>query len=518
MLFPQSISVQISILIPTYNRSELLKHCLLPLSLSTQTNCEVIVIDNASTDQTPELLAQIENVTVISSEVNLDFLRANNLGARLAKGEYLLFLNNDAEMAETCLSSLLDALERSSDCGAVGAKLVFPSGRLQEAGAIVWNDGTTFGYGRGDDVSKPEYNYIREVDYCSAACLLVRRDLFEQLGGFDERYAPAYCEDVDLCFGIRSLGYKVLYQPQAVVIHHEGASRTTERRLELVDINRRKFLEKWGDRLKNKQPPLPGEKPIEFRARNLRVGRRVLFISDHLLIEDDHSEDRHLIALIDELVRINTVLTIALLQDVIGNHNYIGTLQARGVEVLYPQPNTHNGIGFAKSILFDRKGCYDTIIVSNVDDILELLAPVNESQPQSLILYDAESSSDESIDETTLIDSRIDGVLVASEQSYEKICRTLSKDKVKFWAVANGTDKTNTNLSSLLSADAWSFVLRARVAERNAEANRQAREELEEIHRSKSWQLLVIYRQVRNTIFGFVYSLIAKGDNANSKT
>ena len=177
----------------------------------------------------------------------------------------------------------------------------------------------------------------------------------------------------------------------------ESASRTNERRLELVDINRRKFVEKWGNWLKTKQPPLPGEKPIEFQARDVRVGRRVLLISACLLMKGGLPQERRLMPLIEEIIRANTVLTIALLQDVVGNHNYIGTLQARGVEVLYPQPNTYNGIDFAKSILFERKGCYDTIIVSNVDDILELLAAVHESQSQSLILYDAESSLDESI-------------------------------------------------------------------------------------------------------------------------
>ena len=118
---------------------------------------------------------------------------------------------------------MLALYEGDEHVGLVGAKLVFPDGRLQEAGGIIWRDGSGHHIGRYDDPCKLEYNSVREVDYCSGACLLIKSALFRQFGGFDDGYAPAYCEDADLAFRVRQVGRKILYQPRAVVVHNEGA-------------------------------------------------------------------------------------------------------------------------------------------------------------------------------------------------------------------------------------------------------------------------------------------------------
>ena len=169
---------------------------------------------------------------------------------RHATGAHLVLLNNDTEPQPGWLEALLAIGERP-DTGAVGAKLVYPDGRLQEAGGIVFADASGWNYGRGGDPDDPRYAFVREVDYCSGACLLVPRAVWDAVGGFDERYAPAYYEDTDLCFAVRERGLKVVYQPAAVIVHHEGATAGTDtasgfKRHQVV--NRERFREKWARR------------------------------------------------------------------------------------------------------------------------------------------------------------------------------------------------------------------------------------------------------------------------------
>src|SRR5206468_1794360 len=158
---------------------------------------------------------------------NQGFIASSMDGARVSKGHYLLFLNNDTIVRRGWLRALLGTLESHPRAGLVGAKLLFPDGCLQEAGGVVWRDGSAWNYGRMDDPQKPEYNYVREVDYCSGACILIPRDLFFACGGFDTRYMPAYYEDTDLAFAVRRAGRQGLYQPRAGVIHLGGMTAGT---------------------------------------------------------------------------------------------------------------------------------------------------------------------------------------------------------------------------------------------------------------------------------------------------
>ena len=165
------------------------------------------------------------------------------------------FLNNDTVVTNNWLSRLITTLENYPDCGAVGCKLVWPNGQLQEAGSIIWKDGSALGYGRGDDPSKPEYSYVREIDYCSGACLLVRSEEFNKLNGFDTRFIPAYYEDSDLCLGIQNLGKKIVYQPEVTIFHHEFTSSSREDAKKYMINNQSKFTEKWKDCLQIKETP-----------------------------------------------------------------------------------------------------------------------------------------------------------------------------------------------------------------------------------------------------------------------
>jgi O-antigen biosynthesis protein len=140
------------------------------------------------------------------------------------------------------------------DAGAVGGKLVYPDGTLQEAGGVVFSDGTAMNFGRADaDLDEPLYNFVREADYCSAALLATKRVLFSRLGGFDARYAPGYYEDTDYCFRVRGAGHRVLYQPESAVVHQEGASAGTDLAKGMKasqKTNQAKFAKRWKRALK----------------------------------------------------------------------------------------------------------------------------------------------------------------------------------------------------------------------------------------------------------------------------
>ncbi|HEY0100934.1 MAG TPA: glycosyltransferase family 2 protein, partial [Pyrinomonadaceae bacterium] len=215
-----------SIVIPVYNKAGFTFQCLRSLLREVDfAETEVIVVNNASTDETAKLLSHFQSlVTVVNNEENRGFVDACNQGAAVARGRYLVFLNNDTVVLPGWLKHLLETVEGDASTGAVGSMFLYEDGRVQEAGAGVWQNGAAFHYGWGGSPDDRRYNFAREVDYCSGASLLVRRDLFARLGGFDTRYAPAYYEDVDICFGVRSLGYKVVYQPMSRVIHHEGVT------------------------------------------------------------------------------------------------------------------------------------------------------------------------------------------------------------------------------------------------------------------------------------------------------
>ncbi|MHC4220023.1 MAG: glycosyltransferase, partial [Planctomycetota bacterium] len=219
---------QVSVIIPAFNQAKLTARCLESIAAAAgETTFEVILVDDASTEAAVAALRQVAGLRVVTNEINLGFVDACNHGAREARGRYLLFLNNDTTVTDGWIDRLIQTFDRFNDVGLVGAKLVYPNGTIQEAGGIVWQDGTAWNYGLGLNPQTPECNYAREVDYCSGACLMIPRELFLDLGMFDPRYAPAYYEDTDLAFRVREAGKRVVYQPTALVYHIEGATAGT---------------------------------------------------------------------------------------------------------------------------------------------------------------------------------------------------------------------------------------------------------------------------------------------------
>jgi GT2 family glycosyltransferase len=227
---------------------------------------EVIVVDDGSLDGSAEWLdemAQTQSwLRVVHNASNLGFVNAVNRAADAARGDLLVLLNNDTILLPGWLTALQQTFRQYRDAGAVGGKLVFPDGRLQEAGGIVFDDGTAAKFGYGDvDIGAPLYNFVRQVDYCSGALLATPRALFNEIGGLDTRYAPAYYEDTDYCFQVREQGLAVYYQPQCTVIHLEGATaghQVTHGAKRYQLFNHERFVERWQATLKD-QPERPGE-------------------------------------------------------------------------------------------------------------------------------------------------------------------------------------------------------------------------------------------------------------------
>ncbi|MFZ4561621.1 MAG: glycosyltransferase family 2 protein [Saprospiraceae bacterium] len=273
---------QVSVIVPVHDQLAFTLDCLKSIALSAPaTPFEVLVVDDASQETTREALGGIKGLRLISHSENEGFIRSCNTGAQAAKGQYLLFLNNDTVVMPGWLDTLVETFAQIPGTGLVGSRLVFPDGTLQEAGCLIWQDGTPWMIGRFQDADLPAYHYAREVDYCSGASLMIPRTLFDELGGFDTHYCPAYCEDADLGLKVRQHGYRVIYQPFSTVIHWEGMSngRSTHTGVKAWQtINIQKFRKRWSGQLNTQ-----GEGPAGFdRAKDRTMKGRALFLTADL--------------------------------------------------------------------------------------------------------------------------------------------------------------------------------------------------------------------------------------------
>lgn len=329
---------EVSIIIPVYNQLAYTAACLESIaSIPTDVGYEVLVVDDASSDDTQAWLGRCRGVRVLRNRRNKGFIGTCNRGAKHARGRYLVFLNNDTRVTAGWLDALVDTFRARPDAGIVGARLVFADGTLQEAGGIVFRDATGWNFGRGDDPDRPEYRFVSEADYVSGACLAIERERFAALGAFDKHYAPAYYEDTDLCFKARRAGLKVLYQPASTVIHFEGATSGTDettgaKRYQVV--NREKFLERWADTLAS-HPENPGEfTPSAAHAfRFRRFPRRALVIDAVTPMPDHDSGSVRMFAMLRLLGELG-YRTSFMPQNLAWTGRHSEDLQQAGVEVL----------------------------------------------------------------------------------------------------------------------------------------------------------------------------------------
>lgn len=333
--FPRHAHPTLSIIIPSYGQVPVTLRCLESIARHPP-SCpyEVIVAEDASGDPDVALLAAIEGLVLREQPVNLGFLRNSNDAARNAGGTFLHFLNNDTEVRPDTFDALLRRMASDSRIGLTGSRLLYPDGRLQEAGGIVWNDASGCNIGRNDpDPDRAAWLWPHEADYISGASILLPRALFEQLGGFDEIFAPAYYEDTDLAFRVRQAGYRVMYEPASTVIHHEGLSHGTDETSGIKAHqarNRTLMLERWKHVLETEHFP-PGTHMLRATAHARH--RRTMLIIDHYVPEPDRDAgSRATLCVIDALVAAGWLVKFwpALRQ----RTAYAPALEQRGVEIL----------------------------------------------------------------------------------------------------------------------------------------------------------------------------------------
>ena len=336
--FPYAENPKVSIIIPVYNQVHYTYACLVSILENTgEFDYEIIIADDVSTDATKEIDKFVTGLVIARNESNQGFLKNCNNAAKKARGEYIFFLNNDTTVQKDWLPPLIRLLESDKSIGMVGSKLIYPDGRLQEAGGIIWSDGSGWNYGRCDDPNKPEYNYVRDVDYISGAAIMLSRKLWEDIGGFDERYAPAYCEDSDLAFEVRKRGLRVVYQPLSVVTHFEGVSNGTDvngtglKRYQVE--NNKKLQEKWSEEFKNQYDNVGV--PNAFRARERSRGKKVILFVDHYVPTfDKDAGSKTTFQYIKMFIERGYVVKF-LPDNFAKSEPYTSILEQMGVEVLY---------------------------------------------------------------------------------------------------------------------------------------------------------------------------------------
>ena len=377
-----STTPQVSIVIPVYGQHVMTYTCLKSIQATcADESIEIIVIDDCSPEPASEALMPVTGITVVRNDTNLGFLKNCNKAAAMARGEFVLILNNDIIVTAGWLKAMRDVWAERADVGLVGAKLIYPNGQLQEAGGIVWRDGSAWNWGRNQDAGKPAYNYLREVDYTSGACLLLKREFWNQLAGFDERYAPAYYEDTDLAFRVREAGKKVFYQPRAVVVHFEGQSSGTDVTQGIKKyqvINQQTFLARWRSVLSKHR--INGLMPQLERDRYAK--RRVLVVDACMLTPDQDSGSLRMFEMLGLMAKMGAKVTF-LADNLEYRDPYVSQIQALGVEVIY-HPVQSNVTRFLERHAVE----YEVIFLSRATVAIKHVDTVKRAAPRARLIFD----------------------------------------------------------------------------------------------------------------------------------
>lgn len=442
----------VSVVIPVFGKLDYTLHCLRSIEKHGPTiPYEVIVVDDRSPDHTAEILSEVRGLRLLVNERNDGFIRSCNRGAAESRGRYVCFLNNDTEVTTGWLEELVQTFSSFAGVGLAGSKLLYPDGSLQEAGAILWNDGSAWNVGRGKDPSHPSFNYARNVDYCSGASLMVPLELFRSLGGFDEHYLPAYAEDSDLALKIRDRGLRVMYQPTSKVVHYEGITSGTslESGVKAYQVeNNRKLYARWAERLALHQAP-----GVDFDAAKDRGVQRRVLVLDHCTPTPD--QDAGSITAMNLMLLLRQAgfqVTFIPEDNFLYMARYTPKLQRLGIEVLYA-PHFMS----VEQHLIESGSRYDLVVIFRPTNAVRNLDRVLAHCTRAKVIYhtsdvhflrmsrQAEVTGDEVLgaqarkmfDVEHSIMSRVDAVIVHSTAERDMLAKSLPEVDIHVfqWAI-----------------------------------------------------------------------------------
>jgi GT2 family glycosyltransferase len=346
-------------------------------------DAEFVVVDDGSSDGTAEAVARLAGVDCVRNDRKQGLAKAYNRGAGVARGKYLCFLHDVAELFPGALDRLVTTAEEDDAVGIVGAKLIRPDGRLEAAGGIIWRDGTQSSYGRFDRPDGPQYAFLRDVDYAGDSALVVRAELFRRLGGFSEDFGVSDYASSDLCLGVRSLGYRVVYQPLSEVLLRDDSTSSRRERAragKLAETTQAKFCKKWASQLRGHL-----ESPANVHSAARRINRQhvVLMLDSYAAPLEHEPRSRRLTDVAKILRQIG--YSVVVLPFGSAEPPYARELQQLGVEVLY---GIEGGGGRSWAEVFDDVTLLPDLAWISSPHLLEAYESLLHRKGQTKVIYD----------------------------------------------------------------------------------------------------------------------------------
>ena len=381
LTFPEVADPDVSVIIPAHNNLNYTYLTLCSLLIGqNRASFEVILVDDASTDETATIEELVSGITVVRHPCAQRFIRACNAGAERARGRQIALLNNDVEVTTGWLDELLAGFDRFPNAGLVGSRLLYPDGTLQDAGGIVWNSGNPWNYGNGQNAEDPRFNYARQADYLSGAALMVPTDIWRSVGGLSAYLEPMYFEDTDLAFKVRQAGHETWYIPSSTVYHFEGKTSGTDTSTgfkKFQEVNRPKFKRQWAAAFAGRGAE--GNAPDLEKDRGI-IGR-VLFI-DHAPPRAD--KDAGSYAAVQEMRLVQSlgykVTFVSTNMAHLGR--YTEELQKQGVEVI------HAPFWMNVSEYLDRHATdFDAVFITRYYVAQGLIDQIRRQAPKARILF-----------------------------------------------------------------------------------------------------------------------------------